>query len=624
MRLPKVLLSTLTVAAGAILAAAQTIPAPLDEPLDKSNVYLPKVNSLVARSLMLVRKNPADVKKNKNEAFWLTWGYTAPESKYKGDKELGTLAKKLTGVQLDALEKKPSGYWSLIPALQMVEFWRQGGEVPQAELEKWLKQLRPSVVQCYNSQAGKTSWVQSAPNTLHQAAAGLQMAVKVYGRVTPREKDLKKWSALARTCIEQAEKMQLPGGAFSYINSSGPDPCYYNFDSTFLGVYYLLTGDRAVAESIAKMSGWSKSATRCGWLTAFASPWWKHFWGTGGPYFGPEIIAGVSKDPLTTGVMQIRRKKLQPYYFIFYAMYYYDKNLQAKPVADRCEFDLNSNGAALRRGNVDIEMPFRSWCDSTGGIAVSTPDQVRSYLTSVVLTPLRSKSSHFKDTFGVVNLDQDAKRTTICGSGFIAQAVTFRPVKGLFGGFPSGTSPWKRTDIWYADGTGIAGVLSLECLKDNPCYSIETWVRTSGNFKLEKTTASSPDMAVDLTAEPAVKLIRPGKDKKFAKAIICNEKRVYKAGERFSVKVAANTVGTKKLAIGKVSRDKMLIKAEVLKANKKFALLVYNHSAKPVKYQAAAGSFIAYAASAGDQTGRKQDLRVISLPPNGMIIVKTQ
>jgi hypothetical protein len=242
----------------------------------------------------------------------------------------------------------------------------------------------------------------------------------------------------------------------------------------------------------------------------------------------------------------------------------------------------------------------------------------------VVLTPLRSKSSHFKDTFGVVNLDKDAKRTTICGSGFIAQAVTFRPVKGLFGGFPSGTSPWKRTDIWYADGTGIAGVLSLECLKDNPCYSIETWVRTSGNFKLEKTTASSPDMAVDLTAEPAVKLIRPGKDKKFAKAIICNEKRVYKAGERFSVKVAANTVGTKKLAIGKVSRDKMLIKAEVLKANKKFALLVYNHSAKPVKYQAAAGSFIAYAASVGDQTGRKQDLRVISLPPNGMIIVKTQ
>ena len=359
----------------------------LKKNISPDNPYLKMSKHALARAMHM-----ADEKKKKGEAFWLTWGYVAPESKLRGNKKLKERALFFTNATLEKLAAKPSGYWSLIPALKTIEFWMDSKEIDDKQIKNWLKQLRPSVESCYNGQNGD-SWLVIAPNVLHQAAAGLELAAHVYGKVYPDDKALPLWRAQALKCVKKAETQQLPGGAFSYIRSSGPDPCYYNFDSNFLGIYYLLTGNEQVKRSLVKMSGWSKSATTCGWLTAFSSPWWKHTWGTGGPYFAPEIIASLSKDPLTRGVMNVRLQASQPYYFTYYAMYFYDGSVNPMAISDRCEFDENANGGAMRRGGYDVVMPFRSWCDSTCGASFSDTKKVISYINSIIIVPKLSNKT---------------------------------------------------------------------------------------------------------------------------------------------------------------------------------------------------------------------------------------
>jgi hypothetical protein len=592
---------------------AGTVPPSLEQPLSASNPYVGKANGLVARSWKLAKAPSADMNKVKGEAFWLTWGYTASESTRKGNPDLKENALKLTDYWTDSLEKKPQPYWQLIPSLQTVEFWRRSGEISPEKISLWLKRIRPSVEACYESQ-NKGAWLSVAANTLHQAAAGLQLAVGVYGAVNPQDADLARWSNQARKCVRTAAEMQLPGGAFSYIRSSGPDPCYYNFDSTFLGIYYLLTGDGTAGQSLRKMSGWSRSVTQCGWVTAFASPWWKHGWGTGGPYFGPEIVAGLSGDPLTSGVMALRRRSSQPYYFMYYAMYCYDPGVKPMLVSDRCEYDANANGATLRRGGFDVEMPFRSWSESTGGASVALENKVSSFVTSVILAAAQDKTAAYQKSFSVVHLDDHARRSTLCGPGWIAQAVRFHPVPGAYGSLPAEASPWQRTDLWFADTDGLVGTLQLQCLRENTCNRLATWVRSSSNFTGTALKMASADLEVELTGE-LDDLHCVDKKKMIYEARLSGAgERVYRPGESFDVQAAIRQVNAPRLAIGSATREGMLQLVEILKDGKKIALLVYNASDSKADYELPAGSSALW-------TVRKNERTVRNEHPHGKIVL---
>jgi hypothetical protein len=603
--------------------SAGSVPASFDQPLPASNPYVAKANALVARSWNLAKAPSAKLDKVKGEAFWLTWGYTAPESVKRGDPELKTDALRLTDYWTAALEKKPQSYWQLIPSLQTVEFWRRSGQVTPEQIALWLKRIRPSVAACYDSQ-NKGLWLSIAPNTLHQAAAGLQLAVAIYGAVNPQDADLKRWHDQAQVCVRAAAKQQLPGGAFSYIRTSGPDPCYYNFDSTFLGIYYLLTGDGAAGQSLINMAGWSRSVTISGWVTAFASPWWKHIWGSGGPYFGPEIAAGLSRDPLTAGVMAVRRRNSQPYYFMYYAMYFFDPSVKSEPVSDRCEYDANANGATLRRGGFDVEMPFCSWSESTGGASVSLEKKVSSYVTSVVLTAAKDKTSTYPRSFSVVHLDPEAQRSTLCGPDWIAQAVRFRPVPATHGSLPTTESPWRRTDVWFADVDGLVGKLQLQCLQENTCNRIATWVRSSKNFSGTGLKMASPELEFELTGElDDLHSIGNRKDFISEARLRAAGERIYRPGESFEVQAAIRQANAPRLAIGSTSRAGKLQLVEILKAGKKIALLVYNASDDKLTYQLPPDCTTLWTAGTNDQTLRKAHPRGdVVLPAYGLALVQ--
>ena len=263
-----------------------------------------------------------------------------------------------------ALEKKPSPYWTLLPALEMVRLCQRHGKTPRDTLAVWLKRIRPSVEACARIHTEDREWMTWAPNTLHQGATGLELAWHVYRAHEPEDPALATWRTLAKKCIRSAAAKQLPGGAFSYIHDSGPDPSYYNFDSTFLGRYFQLSRDPVALAGLRRMKAYSRSATISGWLEGVSSPWWKHIWGSSGPAHGPEIIAGATGDRLAKGVAQLRLPIRQPYYFIYYSMYFWDPKTTPLPVSDRCEYDANANGPALRRGGFDVIMPGQAWGDT--------------------------------------------------------------------------------------------------------------------------------------------------------------------------------------------------------------------------------------------------------------------
>ena len=542
--------------------------------------YVKQADALVQRSLSELSKG------KEPDYFWLAWGATSAQSSRRDDPKLKAVAvAAIEKMSLD-MEAKPQAYWGLIPALQSVKFADDAKLVPSGTVDLWLKRLRPSVVACYDSQNG-SEWITIAPNTLHQAAAGLALAVTVYGSRNPDEPDLGKWMAQAKACVAKADKMQLPGGAFSYIRNSGPDPVYYNFDATFLGVYYLNSKDSLAKKEIGRMSGWSKSAAVGGCLTAFSSPWWKHCWGSGGPYFGPEIIASVSGDPLTAAVMRKRRDTTgQPFYFSYYSMEFFKAASKEQPISDRCEFDLNANGPAFRDGSFDVEMPFRPWCDSTCGASVSSANGISSYVNSVGLLAVEDDAKGFPGVYGVVADDEFSKGVSLNGDGWIAHAVSFRAVHGAYGDISKAPSPWQRTDIWFADKNGFAGAVELKAIEEAKGESVSAWVYVSKNFEVQRQGLKSPDIALEFEGLNGT-LALPAKDDKghnLAKALVATPvKGVFAKGSTWTLKASAQRSGSGHLSLGSCKVENGIHSVEILLDGKRRCVLSFDPDKQKLK-----------------------------------------
>ncbi|MEI8197580.1 MAG: hypothetical protein WCI73_16925, partial [Phycisphaerae bacterium] len=334
--------------------------------LDPANPYLKMTGHFVARARPIVAKSMADPqgKAEGSEVFWLVWDSVAPQGAHRHDAAFRTEALAALDRWTRQLEAKPAGYWDILAALEAVSLVSRNGQ-DAAQVKVWIERLRPSIAANYRCNEEQKDWPSWAPNTLFQSTAILTLAADLFQSARPNDADPAKWRAMAQVCLRRALPHQLPGGAFSYIRDSGPDPVYYNFDSTFLGRYWQLSGDPIALQALQRMAGQSRSVTRCGMLDAVASPWWKHIWGTGGPYHGPEITATLSRDPLTKGVATLRQTVGQPFYFTYYPMLFWDPSIPTKEISDRCEFDGNANGPALRAGGFDVVLPGRPWTDTT-------------------------------------------------------------------------------------------------------------------------------------------------------------------------------------------------------------------------------------------------------------------
>jgi len=448
--------------------------------LSPENPYLTAVRNIVSQNLKLMKEG-----KNFN-TLYLSWAVFDKQGPLYGNKEVrDAVFRKFDAVTLER-EKKPSGYWTILEDSETFNLWRLYGGLNGKQLDVWKERLRPSYESALKS-VNSGEWVGKAANTLLQTAMSLELGAVIYGNLDPDDKDVPRWRAQARENVKRALAIQLPGGAFSYINHSGPDPVYFNFDTAHLGRYYQLTGDENAKRALLRMADWAGAATVSGELTVFSSPWWKHSMGKGGPYTGFEHVAALTDDPLSLNLMQQRRGYIQRYIWTYGSMYAWKKKAAVRGISrDRCSFDPNANGPALRIGGYDVEMPSRPWGDSQFGMGVSNEKGWTSCFNAVYVAVPGKRNGHM--SYIMIPPDEYARHDGIVGGNWIAGAGTFHARRGVYGQFPS-SSPFLRTDFWYADEDGAAGVVSLKIEKTMRLPGVELWIGSGMVKKLKNSDA---------------------------------------------------------------------------------------------------------------------------------------
>ncbi|HEY3415379.1 MAG TPA: hypothetical protein VGM23_00725, partial [Armatimonadota bacterium] len=444
--------------AGAALAATDGTAwcGDPDAVQSKDNPYVKLAEHNVTRALM----HP--------DAFWLVWGYAAPESARRGDAKLRERAVAEMAALVKRLEDKPSGYWDVLPALEAIRILKRYPDFSTALADEWLAKLKPSVQANYDTNAKEEEWMTVAPNALHQSAAILQLASQLYNE--PR------YTEMAHKLIRVTATYQEPDGAFRYIRNSGPVQVYYGFDSTFLGRYYQLSRDPLAKEMLVKLANYSRDVLANGLIESSSTPWWKHHWSTGGPLHGVEIVAGVSRDPLTRAVAEYRLAGGQPYYFAYYAMYCWDPTISKATLApDLCRYNTNIAGPQIRVGSLQAVMPGKAYADTGIGCTVVTgkkPFAYDGYLETAALPVLGKGVTdpyHRPDSLITASPEELNTRASLVGPGWIASGWTFQPRQPFFGdATPPAARGWRLAQLWFADANGLGGWITATCQAKSP------------------------------------------------------------------------------------------------------------------------------------------------------------
>ncbi|HEY3376895.1 MAG TPA: hypothetical protein VGL77_05310 [Armatimonadota bacterium] len=539
------------------------------------NPYVKQANSLVARAM----QHP--------DVFWYTWGYAAPESTRKGDAKLLELTIKEMDVAVGKLVEKPSGFWDILTVLECVRMLQRVPDFPADKLTTWLAQLRPSVQSNYDLNTKGDEWMSTAPNTLHQSAAILQLGSIMYKE--PR------YAELAKTLVRTAGKYQEADGAFRYILNSGPSQIYYGFDSTYLGRYYQLSRDPLAKEQLIKMAGFSKDALANGMLDGGATaPWWKHHWGTGGPIHGVEIIAGLSRDPLSRAVADLRiTSGGQPYFFSYYAMYFWDGTIAKAPLgADLCRYNTNYAGPQIRKGAWQVVMPGKGYGDSGLGCTVvsgAKPFAYDGYLESVALPVLMKGVSDAYARPGslmAIPPEETTTRATLVGADWIAAGWTYQPRSFFFGDPQSPPAKgWRVAQLWYADGTGVGGWITVTASADSPVIAgPRGYVAVGPTAPVLDPAAPTRVTAGKLVVQAwgdGVKTVTPVSQKNSQFVWIDLDKtgeRAYTAGEQFGYGLSATSAGNSPYTVSRPTLSGTVVATQIVRTDGKTVTVLFNPS----------------------------------------------
>jgi len=477
-------------------------------PVTADNPYLPLAKKWADEAWPIVRAvihNPAaDLKhvEHRRHAFWSVWSVFAAEGPYRRDAERRKEAFAVMDRWTLLFKKQPRGFWDFLAVLEAVNWVVAAGSAPDA-VSTYLERLRPSTKQTY--------FKDNRPNVFTQQAATLSLMAKLYEAASPNDPEPAQWRTQVREVVEQLRANQWSGGAFPYAVVSGPgrnlgpDPHYFNFDATFLGRYWQLTGDLVALEMLRRMAGYSRAVTVCGKIPAAASHWVKQGWCNlnpathQGPFHAPEILATLSRDPLTKGVANLRLRSPFSEFWTYYAMLFWDPDVPVQAVRDRCEFDLNDNGPALRAGTFDVVMPCRAWTDSTFAVTMSSAERndfdaylCASYLglyeTNMTWKPY-PESKEDQPLFwpeGTFCMTTDVHlpcHASVVGRDWIAAGWRFTPRRAhktrMTDTKCAQDSPAERIDLWFADRAGAGGAISLEALGETDGMEPLGWLRFS-------------------------------------------------------------------------------------------------------------------------------------------------
>ena len=562
---------------------------------------------------------------NAHDAFWVVWSAFAPEGPHRADAQRRAEAVAVLDHWTTLLEKKPTGLWDILPALEAVDMVYAASRDGQA-LKRWVERLRPSVEANYRSNREHKNWGSWTPNPLIQSTPILALAAELFAAADPADDAPSRWRAMAQECLHRALPLQLPGGAFTYMVDSGPDPNYYDLDSTFLGRYWQVTGDPDALGAVQRMAGYSRSATVSGKLDAVASPYWKHMWQSvlRESFHAPEIIATLAGDPVTKAVAnrrlangnaasmglgtqaiqataieraaQSRSGGKSAVYYTYYALRFWDGTVPAQPFDQRCEFDLNANGPALRSGSFDVILPARPWTDATFGVSIASAKRFEAFLSSTRLAlyaPGQKNLPSGSGTFCMTYSDDVPRHASIVRENWIASGWHFTPRRTTNGNRENALpGPAERTDLWFADASGAGGVVSLQVRETTPPMEPAGWLLLSSS---PEQVSAAPSLKVgplhlelggdfvekQLVDQP-VNLSQPMVGLKLS--LKGSQPQSWQPGTRFHYSLSAWPEQSRKWTVSPPRFNGEIVQVELQRQGEKRVLLAYNSSRLPAKW----------------------------------------
>ncbi|MAX23747.1 MAG: hypothetical protein CMJ19_04510 [Phycisphaeraceae bacterium] len=497
----------------------------------------------------LAHANVQRARSQRPSAFWLTWGATAPESKFCNDAKLHEQAIELFDKEVAKAVEKQETFWSLTGNLECLRLWERAENPPAEKLAKWKADILPLAEKNYQLNVAKDSWTSVAPNTLHQSATILQLASLIY--------DQPKYAKCAKQLVDTAATLQNKDGAFNYIRQSGPSQVYYGFDATFLGRYYQLSRDEEAKERLIKLAGYSHDVLANGLMEASSAPWWKHHWGQGGPMHGVEIAAGLSRDPLTRSIARYRIEHGgQPYMFGYYAMYFWDPTIRSDvPLgSDILRYNTNIGGPQLRKDAWQVVMPGKAYADTNIGVTVVTGEErfgYQGYLSVAALPVLRHGATSPHDrpkSLITASTDAIANRRCVVGENWIASAWTFKPRQPFFANFPEPQpGDWQLAQLWFADEQGAAGWISVMADKDTDKALPRGYVAMGHDVVLDSANGrmvQSGALQVQVWGQQVTK-IEPYtvKEKTRSFWIDVTDKQTHQAGDSYGYGLSVSQIG---------------------------------------------------------------------------------
>lgn len=533
--------------------------------------------------------------------------------------------------------------------------WKQDKWTSRQIISGLLERIKPYVVSCHTRATNGDGWGDNTPNILLQQAALLCLASQMW-----RDEDAassRLWVMTAEERMSRALKLREPGNAFGYSYGSGVDANYFIYDANYLTRYYMLTGDKAVADALKDMAVAASSATMYGQPVSIGSPWWKHTF-TAYNYAGSisEQVLVLSKDPSYAALVELARKRLfnadpldKRYSSfghgdigIYYNMLMPEITIAVTPLENRFFFSKVENGPAMRYEGLNITMPWRSWCESTCGATYATPDAVGSQLCSVILTAVtrdvngRDAKSHFPIAYSVVEDENPVPdiRAVAIGGDFIASATVFRPALGgpALPQFANrkNESPWQRTDIYFSDKNGFAGSLMLKALDDNDSTRVALWAHVSDDQKIAGNEIKLKGMTVALDGAYSGKIVNRGKTWGYSagyypltlleSVIKESGPEGFKKGDAFRATVTMNADGSRGLKAGQCAVKDELYQVEIMLGDAKRAMLVFNRSNVKKQYPWSRDYQVGYKSTESGEVKPITRASEIEIPAGALIV----
>ena len=537
-----------------------------------------------------------------DDTFWVVWSAFAPEGPHRADEQRCKEALDVLELWTTCLEKRRAPHWDILPALEAVDIAYAASHDGQS-LKRWMGRLRASVEANYGNNHEPKSWSAWTPNPLIQSTPILALGAKLAAAADPADEAPARWQAMARECLRRTLPLQLPGGAFSYVMDSGADPNYYELDSTFLGRYWLVTGDPDALAALQRIAGYSRSATVSGKPDAAASPVWKHLWQTVLPeqaVHAPEIIATLSGDPVTKAVANQRLTNADvagtsAVYYMYYALRFWDADVPSQPLNQRCEFDLNANGPALRSGPFDVIMPARPYTDSTFSVSLASAKRFEAFISSTRLALYPAGKPNLlpgSGTFCMTFSDDVPRHASIIRENWIAAGWHFTPRAN--GNRESALpGPAERTDLWFADAAGAGGVVSLQVRETTPPMEPAGWILLSS---LPEQLTDAPNLKVGpLNLELGGDFVQkqrvdqPVNDPRqmvgLKLSLKGSQPQTWQPETRFYYSLTAWPEGGKKWTIEEPRGKGGIVQLALQRERAKRVLLVYNSNRVPTTWQ---------------------------------------